>query len=116
MISFPSHSLFEVIYKHSIPTAQYSDVPLEHPTFENLNFSRHSHGGTGCGSAHKPFSGLSCFLLQLLKLRIHRRILPIPPTPAPALFDELLIDVGAIGQKRIGNGAPVIVIAESLTA
>ena len=73
---------------------------------------RYSHGGTGCGSAHKPFLRLSCFLLQPFQHRIPRRILPIPP--APAVFDQRVIDVGAIGQEHIGKGAPVLVVAVGL--
>ena len=33
-----------------------------------------------------------------------QRILPIPP--APAVFHQHVIDVGAIGQEHIGKGAP----------
>jgi hypothetical protein len=38
-----------------------------------------------------------------------RRIFPIPP--APALFDQQVIDVGAIRQEHIPKGAPVLVVA-----
>ena len=47
-----------------------------------------------------------------IQYRITWRILPIPP--APALFDQGVVDVRAIGQKQIGNGAPVLVLAECL--
>jgi len=43
----------------------------------------------------QAFPSLSCFLLQLFQHRISWRILPIPP--APALFDEFVVDVRAIG-------------------
>ncbi len=35
------------------------------------------------------------------------RILPIPP---PALLDEFLIEIHAIGQDHIGKGADVLVV------
>ena len=31
-----------------------NQMSYEHPTLPSAIF-RHSHGGTGCGSAHKPF-------------------------------------------------------------
>lgn len=34
---------------------------------------------------------------------------PIPP--ARTLFDERVIDVGAVGQEHIGKGAPILVLA-----
>ena len=40
------------------------------------------------------------------------RILPIPP--APAFFDECVIDVGAIQQEHISKGAPVLILAVGL--
>ena len=55
---------------------------------------RHSHGGTGVGSAHNPNLGLSCLQLQPFKHCVIWRILSIPP--APAVFDKLLIQVRAI--------------------
>jgi hypothetical protein len=56
----------------------------------SLNFRfRHSHGGTGCGSAHKP----------------------IPP--APAVFDQGVTDMGAIQQAHIGQDAPVPMVRRS---
>ena len=60
----------------------------------------------------QPFLRLSRFLLQPFKHRIPRRILPIPP--APAVFDQRVIDVGAIRQEHIGKGAPVLVEAVRL--
>jgi hypothetical protein len=39
-------------------------------------------------------------------------MLPIPP--APALFDQLMIDVHTIGQNPIGQCALVFVLAVSL--
>ena len=50
--------------------------------------------------------------LQPFKHRITRRILPIPP--APAVFDQRVIDVGPIGQDHIANGALVLVVTVSL--
>jgi hypothetical protein len=44
----------------------------------------------------QAFLGFSCFLLQPFKHCISWRILPIPP--APAVFDQRVIDVGAIRQ------------------
>jgi hypothetical protein len=38
-------------------------------------------------------------------------IFSIPP--APTLFDQLVIDVGAIRQKHIGKGATALVLAIS---
>lgn len=40
---------------------------------------------------------------------IPRRIFPIPP--ATSIFDQGVIDVGAIGQKHISKGASVLVEA-----
>lgn len=60
----------------------------------------------------QPFPRLSCFLLQPFKYRISCRVLPVPP--APAFFDECVIDVGAIGQEHIGDRAPVLVLAEGV--
>ena len=34
--------------------------------------------------------------------------------PAPRVFDQLLIDMGAIEQEHAGNGAPVLVLAVGL--
>jgi len=44
--------------------------------------------------------------------RIGRHILPIPP--APAVFDQRVIDVGAIRQKHFGNRPLLLVEAVSL--
>jgi hypothetical protein len=38
--------------------------------------------------------------------------LPIPP--APAAFDQRMIDVGAIEQEHVSKGAPVLVLAVGL--
>ena len=64
---------------------------------------RHSHGGTGCAISPQAFLRFSCFLLQPFQHRIPWRIFPIPPTPA--IFDQLMVDVGAIRQEHIGKGA-----------
>jgi hypothetical protein len=53
----------------------------------------------------QPFLNLSRSVLQRFEYGIPRRIFPIPP--APAVFDERVIDVGPIGQEHIGEGAPV---------
>ena len=45
-----------------------------------------------------------------LRASISWRILSIPP----ALFDQHVIDVGAIRQEHIGNGASVLVLTEYL--
>ena len=60
----------------------------------------------------QAFLRVSCILLQVLKLGIPWRILPVPP--APAIFHQFMVDVGAIRQEHIGNGAPVLVEAVSL--
>ena len=60
----------------------------------------------------QAFLRFSCFLLKFLKLTIVRRILPIPS--APALFDQFVIDVGAVGQEHISNSTPILVLAMSL--
>ena len=56
--------------------------------------------------------GFPCFLLQPFEYHILWRILPIPPTPA--IFDERVIDVGAIQQEHISKGAPVLVLSVGL--
>src|SRR5262249_36590213 len=67
---------------------------------------------------HRPrispqaFLGLSRFHLQSFERDIIWRILSIPP--APAIFDECVIDVGAIPQNHIGECSPVLVLAVSL--
>ena len=57
---------------------------------------RHSHGGTGNDSAHKPFraSRASPLPSPTLPAPISWRILPIPP--APTVFDQRVIAVGSI--------------------
>ena len=55
---------------------------------------------------------LSRILLQPFEYRIPWHILPIPS--APTVFDQLMIDVGAIRQKHIGKGAPILVLAMGL--
>jgi len=45
-------------------------------------------------------------------LQLSRRILVIPP--APAVFNERVIDLGGIGQEYIGKRALVLVCAVSL--
>ena len=51
----------------------------------------------------------SCVLLEPFWFRITRRILPIPP--APAVFDQRVVNVGAIAQEHIGKGTLVLVLA-----
>lgn len=51
-------------------------------------------------------------MLQLPQHPILRRILLIPPTPT--VFDQLVIDVSAIGHAHIREGASVIVLAVGL--
>ena len=60
----------------------------------------------------QAFLRLSRCLLQSFKLRISWRISPIPP--APALLDEFLIEIHAIGQEHISQGALVLVMAVGL--
>lgn len=60
----------------------------------------------------QTFPRLSCFVLKPFQHRIPWRILPVPP--APAVFDQRVIDVGPIGQEHIGNGALVLVFAVRL--
>jgi len=60
----------------------------------------------------QSFLRLSRFLLQPFQHGIPRRILPIPP--APACFDQLVIDVRATQQEHIGKRAPVLVEAVGL--
>src|SRR5512141_514245 len=67
---------------------------------------RHSRGGTGCRAAHNHFR-LVLPSLKTFQHRIPRHIFPIPP--APALFDQGVIDVDASRQKYIGKGTPVLV-------
>ena len=73
---------------------------------------RHSHGGTGCGSAHKPFSpsrasfsNPSSTVSPGAYFRYHQH---------QPCFDEFLIEVHAIGQQHISKGAPVLVLAVRL--
>ena len=63
---------------------------------------------------YPPKSLLLCLrrLLILPERQIVRRILPIPP--APAVFDECVIDIGAIKQEHISKGAPLLVLAMGL--
>ena len=56
----------------------------------------------------QAFLGFSCVLLQPFQNRIIWRILSI--TPAPAVFDQRVSDVGPIGQKHISNGASVAIL------
>ena len=60
----------------------------------------------------QAFLRLSRFFLQPFQHGITWRILPIPP--APPLFDECVIDVGATRQEHMGKGAPVLVLAVGL--
>ena len=66
----------------------------------------------GLGIGPQAYPGLSRCLLQLFKNSIFRRILAIPP--APALLDEFLIEIHAIGQEHVSKGACVLVVAVRL--
>ena len=50
--------------------------------------------------------------LKTFQHRIARHILPIPP--APAAFDQRVVDVGAIEQEHVSKDAPVLVLAVGL--
>lgn len=54
----------------------------------------------------------SYVLLQSLQHSISRRVLPIPPTPT--VFDECVIEVGAIQQEHISQVAPLLLLAAGL--
>jgi hypothetical protein len=56
----------------------------------------------------QAFLRLSCFRLQSFEHGIPWCILPIPP--APAVFDQRVIDVGAIRQEHISKGASVAIL------
>jgi hypothetical protein len=56
--------------------------------------------------------GLSCFLVQPFKHRISWRILLRPP--APPVFDDCMIDMGAIQQEHIRQSATVLALAVGL--
>ena len=71
----------------------------------------YTHGGTGCGSAHKPFFA-SRASLSSLSSSVSPGVLPVPP--APAIIHELMIDVGTIREKDIGQRPPIFVLAVSL--
>src|SRR5215831_1417018 len=60
----------------------------------------------------QAFHSLSCLLLQPFKDCISRRILSIQP--APAVFNEYVVDVVAIEQEHISKGAPVLVLVVGL--
>jgi hypothetical protein len=38
----------------------------------------------------------------------------ISDTPAPAIFDQCVIDVGAVGEGHVSYGVPVLVVAVGL--
>jgi hypothetical protein len=64
--------------------------------------------------AYQPTT-LSPFLAlpsPTLQVGYPRRILPIPP--APTIFDQRVIDVGAIGQDHVSRGAFVLVVTIGL--
>ena len=84
-----------------VDTSPLPPIPSSTPT-----------GGTGNGSAHKPFLGLSGVPLQPFQHSISRSLLPMPP--APAVLHQCVIDVGAIGENYISNGALALVEALSL--
>ena len=73
---------------------------------------RHSHGGTGCGSAHKP-----AFASRASDSSFSRAASPgayFRQPPGPPLFDKRMIDVGAIRQEHICKSSPVLVLTVSL--
>jgi hypothetical protein len=57
----------------------------------------------------QPYPGSACSRFQFLKHHIPIRILPIPP--APAVFDQCVIDISSIRQKHIGKATTVFVLA-----
>jgi hypothetical protein len=84
---------------HRHPLPHLNDSPNRSSTFLSLPpLPRRD----GCRIDPQPFLGLSRVLLQPFQHRIPRRILPIPP--APTVFDQRVIDVGAIG-RSISAGA-----------
>ena len=60
----------------------------------------------------QSFLRLSCIFLQPFEYCVPRRILSIPP--APAVFDQGMVDVGPIEQAYIGKGASILVEAVRL--
>ena len=60
----------------------------------------------------QAFDRLSRILLQPFKYGIPWRVLPIPP--APAVFDECVVDVRAIAQEHVSQRAPELVLAVGL--
>jgi len=60
----------------------------------------------------QTFLRLSRCLLQPLQHRIPWRILPIPP--APAIFDEGVVDVGTVAQHYVRQRPPVLVLTVGL--
>ena len=82
------------------------------PLFDYCLVFRHSHGGTGCGSTHKPFfasrasfSSPSSTVSPGAYFRYHQH--------QPSLT-SVVIDVGAIQQEHVCKGAPVLVLAVGL--
>jgi len=55
---------------------------------------------------------LPCILLQPLSFRIPGSVFPIPPTPA--IFDQLMVDVGLIAQEHVSQRLSVLVLAMGL--
>ena len=72
---------------------------------------RTSHGGNRVQISPQATLRLACFLLQGSQTFI-LRVFPIPP--APALFDQVMIDVRSIRQDHISKDALVPVLAAGL--
>ena len=72
---------------------------------------RHSHGATGCESAHNPFRSSRAQSLNHPAL-YPPGILPIPP--AQALLDQHLVEVRTIRQDHFSNRALVHVFVLSV--
>jgi hypothetical protein len=89
---------------------QRSPVNTVHQLGKIERGGRFRRRGTGNGSW--TVSSLSCSFLQPFKDHIPWCILPIPP--APDVFEQRVIDVGAIRQDHISKGAPVLVVAVGL--
>ncbi|MEO7860301.1 MAG: hypothetical protein ABIU05_07615 [Nitrospirales bacterium] len=68
--------------------------------------------GNRAESTHRPFLVSRVSFSNPFKDCIYRSLLPIPP--APALIDQLMIDVHTIGQDHIGQCSLVFVLVVSL--
>ena len=87
-----------------------SDDTENQPSVTLTCFASPPHGGTP-RSIHNPFLILVLPSL-ILPAQYSWSILPIPP--APTVFDQRVVDVGAIEQKHVSKGAPVLVLAVGL--